>query len=270
MGALPPLRSRRRSSRSPGSTAPSRSSSTAGASPTSTPPRTTPTSPQGFQAARDRLFQIDLWRRRGLGRLAEVFGPASCAGPGAAPVPLPRRHGRRVVVLRDGTREIVSAFVDGVNAYVDWALEAAPDDRLPPEFPPSATTGPLAPRRRRAHPHRTGCSTTPSRSSPGGSPCGTSVPRPRSCARCGTRRPAGRPGPGGAGRPERRGARRLPAGVLPGGLRLRGAGDPGSGATTGSSPGGGRPPDGPCWPTTPTGPSRSRRCATSPTSRRRG
>ncbi len=30
---------------------------------------------QGFNAARDRLFQIDLWRRRGLGQLAEVFGP---------------------------------------------------------------------------------------------------------------------------------------------------------------------------------------------------
>jgi penicillin amidase len=30
---------------------------------------------QGFNAARDRLFQIDLWRRRGLGRLASVFGP---------------------------------------------------------------------------------------------------------------------------------------------------------------------------------------------------
>ena len=31
---------------------------------------------QGFNAARDRLFQIDLWRRRGLGLLAQVFGPA--------------------------------------------------------------------------------------------------------------------------------------------------------------------------------------------------
>ena len=31
---------------------------------------------QGFNAARDRLFQIDLWRRRGLGELASVFGPA--------------------------------------------------------------------------------------------------------------------------------------------------------------------------------------------------
>jgi len=29
---------------------------------------------QGFNAARDRLWQIDLWRRRGLGRLAAAFG----------------------------------------------------------------------------------------------------------------------------------------------------------------------------------------------------
>lgn len=30
---------------------------------------------QGFNAARDRLFQLDLWRRRGLGQLTEAFGP---------------------------------------------------------------------------------------------------------------------------------------------------------------------------------------------------
>ena len=29
---------------------------------------------QGFNAARDRLWQIDLWRRRGLGLLSEAFG----------------------------------------------------------------------------------------------------------------------------------------------------------------------------------------------------
>ena len=28
---------------------------------------------QGFNVARERLFQIDLWRRRGLGQLAEVM-----------------------------------------------------------------------------------------------------------------------------------------------------------------------------------------------------
>jgi penicillin G amidase len=31
---------------------------------------------QGFAAARDRLWQIDLVRRRALGRLAAVFGPS--------------------------------------------------------------------------------------------------------------------------------------------------------------------------------------------------
>ncbi|MDB5756436.1 MAG: PbsX family transcriptional regulator, partial [Massilia sp.] len=34
---------------------------------------------QGFNAARDRLFQIDLWRRRGLGELSSVYGPAYVA-----------------------------------------------------------------------------------------------------------------------------------------------------------------------------------------------
>ncbi len=30
---------------------------------------------QGFNAARDRLWQIDTWRRRGLGKMADVLGP---------------------------------------------------------------------------------------------------------------------------------------------------------------------------------------------------
>ena len=32
---------------------------------------------QGFVAAQDRLFQIDLWRRQGVGELAEVLGPSA-------------------------------------------------------------------------------------------------------------------------------------------------------------------------------------------------
>jgi penicillin amidase len=32
---------------------------------------------QGFNAARDRLAQIDLWRRRGLGRMSAVFCTAA-------------------------------------------------------------------------------------------------------------------------------------------------------------------------------------------------
>ena len=32
---------------------------------------------QGFVAAQDRLFQIDLWRRKGVGELADMFGPSA-------------------------------------------------------------------------------------------------------------------------------------------------------------------------------------------------
>src|SRR5215217_7697833 len=47
---------------------------------------------QGFNAARDRLWQIDLWRRRGLGLL-------SGARPGCAPPPVPRQNARGVARL---------------------------------------------------------------------------------------------------------------------------------------------------------------------------
>src|SRR6476620_9759551 len=39
---------------------------------------------QGFNAARDRLWQIDLWRKRGLGLLAKDFGPGYLAQDRAA------------------------------------------------------------------------------------------------------------------------------------------------------------------------------------------
>ncbi len=39
---------------------------------------------QGFNAARDRLWQLDLWRKRGLGLLAADFGPGYLAQDRAA------------------------------------------------------------------------------------------------------------------------------------------------------------------------------------------
>ena len=39
---------------------------------------------QGYNAARDRLWQIDLWRKRGLGLLSRDFGPAYVAQDRAA------------------------------------------------------------------------------------------------------------------------------------------------------------------------------------------
>ena len=72
---------------------------------------------QGYITAKDRLWQIDLWRRIGTGKLAEVLGPSA----------IERDKLARAVRFRGdwnaewssygaGTREIVTAFTDGINA----------------------------------------------------------------------------------------------------------------------------------------------------------
>lgn len=89
---------------------------------------------QGFNAARDRLWQIDIWRKRGLGLLAADFGPGYLAQDRAA----------RLFVYRGDmatewssygvgdAKETVERFVAGINAFVDLA-EREPA-LLPPEF----------------------------------------------------------------------------------------------------------------------------------------
>jgi len=88
---------------------------------------------QGFNAARDRLFQIDLWRRRGLGQLAEVLGPSFVEQDRAARLFLYRGDMDRewTAYGLDG-RRIATAFASGVNAYVRWL--ASNPDHVPPEF----------------------------------------------------------------------------------------------------------------------------------------
>ena len=74
---------------------------------------------QGYMAARDRLFQIDLWRRAGTGKLAEVLG---------APA-LRRDRLARLVRFRGDwneewqsyapdAKQVASSFVAGINAYI--------------------------------------------------------------------------------------------------------------------------------------------------------
>lgn len=88
---------------------------------------------QGFNAARDRLWQIDLWRRRGLGRLAEVLGPDYVEQDRAARLFLYRGDMyREWLAYGSDAKRIAEAFVAGVNAYVDL-VESDPE-RLPPEF----------------------------------------------------------------------------------------------------------------------------------------
>lgn len=89
---------------------------------------------QGFQAARDRLYQIDLWRRRGLGLLSEVLGQRHVPQDRATRLFLYRGDMRAEwLAYSTDARDIVTSFVTGVNAFVDWALDDA-ETRLPPEF----------------------------------------------------------------------------------------------------------------------------------------
>ncbi|MHB2207155.1 penicillin acylase family protein [Methylobacterium sp. CM6257] len=89
---------------------------------------------QGFNAARDRLWQLDLWRKRGLGLLAADFGPGYLAQDRAARLFLYRGDmaAEWAAYGPQDTKGIVTAFVDGLNAYV--ALTEARPELLPPEF----------------------------------------------------------------------------------------------------------------------------------------
>ena len=88
---------------------------------------------QGWSAARDRLFQFEIWRRQATGTVAELLGPRE----------LERDTGARLFMFRGDLKAelnhyhprgavIITAFVDGVNAYV---TEARRDPaKLPIEF----------------------------------------------------------------------------------------------------------------------------------------
>ncbi len=88
---------------------------------------------QGYNAARDRLWQIDLWRKRGLGLLSKSFGPAYVEQDRAARLFLYR--GDMEVewnAYAPDARASAEAFAAGVNAYVGEVKGGAKP--LPVEF----------------------------------------------------------------------------------------------------------------------------------------
>jgi len=88
---------------------------------------------QGFNAARDRLWQIDLARKRGLGLLAADFGPGYMAQDRAARLFLYRGDMKKEWPCYGGdSKDICAAFAKGINAYID--LTTRDPKRLPPEF----------------------------------------------------------------------------------------------------------------------------------------
>lgn len=88
---------------------------------------------QGYSAARDRLFQFEIWRAQATGTTAALFGPRE----------IDRDHGTRLFKFRGPMADemnhyhprgvdIITAFVHGVNAYIDEALDDP--DSLPLPF----------------------------------------------------------------------------------------------------------------------------------------
>jgi penicillin G amidase len=84
---------------------------------------------QGFVAAQDRLFQMEVWRRTGEGRLAEVLGKGAVERDIFAR--LLRYRGdmkAEYASYAPDARQIIAAFVRGVNAYIEskrgrWPIE---------------------------------------------------------------------------------------------------------------------------------------------------
>src|SRR5262245_53557390 len=85
---------------------------------------------QGFVAAQDRLFQIDLWRRVGVGETAELAGKEGLEADRFARLLKYRGDAdAEWISYSPDARQIATAFTRGINAYIDHV-----GDRLPIEF----------------------------------------------------------------------------------------------------------------------------------------
>lgn len=93
---------------------------------------------QGYAVARDRLWQIDLWRKRGLGRLSASFGPQFVAQDRAARLLLYRGDmAAEWAAYPADAKGWTEGFVAGINAFVaDVEAGRAP---LPMEFGATGT-----------------------------------------------------------------------------------------------------------------------------------
>jgi penicillin amidase len=85
---------------------------------------------QGFVAAQDRLWQMEIWRRTGEGKLAEVLGPSAIERDKFAR--LMRYRGNMDAEWKSyapDAKQIIESFVRGVNSFIETSR-----DHLPIEF----------------------------------------------------------------------------------------------------------------------------------------
>ena len=83
----------------------------------------------GFLHARDRLFQMELMRRKSTGRLAEIFGSMAIElDKGQRDYQFEQAAQNIVSALPAHQKQVLEAYVAGVNAFIDQTK------MLPPEF----------------------------------------------------------------------------------------------------------------------------------------
>lgn len=96
---------------------------------------------QGFTVAQDRLWQMEMWRRTGEGRLAEILGESA----------LQRDIFARLVRYRGDmeaewtsyspdARQIITAFIKGVNAFIEQSSAHPPVEFTMMDFRPEPWT----------------------------------------------------------------------------------------------------------------------------------
>jgi penicillin amidase len=105
---------------------------------------------QGFITARDRLFQLDLWRRQNSGHLAAVVGEAALSRDRIAR--LVRFRGNwndEWAAYSPDAKQIATSFTAGINAYIDsldgkWPIEFRVAGFAPGKWIPEDTAARIA------------------------------------------------------------------------------------------------------------------------------
>jgi penicillin amidase len=89
---------------------------------------------QGVVAAQDRLFQMEVWKRAGQGRLSEILGPSALQRDiNARALRYRGDMQKEYASYSPDTKAILTAFTDGINAYIA-ALKTPGSSGIPIEF----------------------------------------------------------------------------------------------------------------------------------------
>ncbi len=82
---------------------------------------------QGYVTAQDRLFQMDIYRRTGEGKLAEAVGePGLESDRFTRTIGFTRAAAADLSVMRPDARAALDAFAEGVNKFIDQHQDALP------------------------------------------------------------------------------------------------------------------------------------------------